>query len=233
MRRAKPDRMAWMERDGAPAVSVARLTRSSSPASTPSATDSDAPSSASIVFSATIGSRSGRASVPNTACIGEWVNRSAFGTADSSERKQPSTNTMRGASIRGRRASSGRCRRRPVLTGSWNAASATGRRLVYFHASSRRPDVPPAGPPGGMRLLRPARSRDRRAGARAAPRSGRGSWRRRFEQVAVTLPPRPCRRSPWLPARAPVPGRPSGRSGRRPAHARGPARCGRAAADNA
>ena len=120
-------------------VSIAKLTRSTSPASTPSATESDAPSSASIVFSATIGSLSGRPSVPNAASSAKRVNLSVAGNADNSGRKRPSTKTMRGASIRGKRAS--KVLSSPTrLIGSWNAASATGRRLVYFQASSRRPD---------------------------------------------------------------------------------------------
>ena len=51
-----------MPRDRSPT-----LTSSTSPASTPSGTCSTAPSSASMVFSATSGSRSGRASPPNSA----------------------------------------------------------------------------------------------------------------------------------------------------------------------
>ena len=162
-----PSRIAWRgwNATDAPEVSIARLTKSSNPASTPSATESDAPSSASIVFSATIGSLSGRASVPNAASSAKRVNRSAAGNADSSARKRPSTKTMRGASIRGRRAS--KVLSSPTrLIGSWNAASATGRRLVYFHASSRRPELPPGSP--AWRNASAAASRNRGSPGRRA-----------------------------------------------------------------
>ena len=145
---------------------------------------------------------------------------------------RPSTKTMRGASIRGRRASSVLSPASDV-TGCRNDASATGRRLVYFQASSRRPDAAPGRPARGTRRRRHRAAADHRAGAPAAPRSARGSPPRRVCTAAVMPPPRPCRRSPWPPARAPAPARRSGRSGRRPARARGPARCSRAAADSA
>ncbi len=62
-------RIAW--RGWKAARSVATLTSSSSPASTPAGTDSSAPSSASIVFSATSGSRVGTCERAEVAAIGE------------------------------------------------------------------------------------------------------------------------------------------------------------------
>ena len=65
-------------------------------------------------------------------------------------------------------------RLRTGVSGSWNVASASGRRLVYFQASSRGPACRPAGPRRGMpqprrRAQRESPGRPSASGPRSAP----------------------------------------------------------------
>ena len=102
--------------------------------------------------------------------IGEAHANAVGTTSTDPSRNAPSTNTSRGASSAGSRASRPRNRRRRRQR-SWNEISASGRRLVYFHASSRASRQTRA----AKRRAPPRRaSRDRRAAGRASPRSAPG-----------------------------------------------------------
>ena len=120
-----------------------------------------APSSASIVFSATIGSRSGRASVPNAGSSAKRAKRAARRQRRTGpSRKRPSTNTRRAPSMRGRR---GQQRRRIRAQGPAVVERGVGDRAqVGVFPRSRTP-----APPG-----RPARRNALAAASRGAQVAG-------------------------------------------------------------
>ena len=192
-----------------------------------------APSSASIVFSATSGSLSGRASDAEL----RHARRSASTAVPAGERRQirpeppiDEDDPRRHPAAADAPAASAQSAQR--RHGSWNDASATRAQAGVFPGLLARAGGSPAARRRNASAAASPRSADHRAGARAARHSARGSRGAGLQTAAVMPPPPPCRRSPWLPARAPAPVHRSGRSDRRPARAHDPARCSRAAADS-
>ena len=198
------------------------------PASWPAGIVRIAPSSASMVFSATIGSRSGQDSSPKS---GWSAKRAKPGTgcrqilAKLRRRRTPVARRAVGnpaiGSMRGRRRWTER-----------HAAQWLQRRVfprLRAAASRWRPASPAC---GTHRRRRPATS-NRRAAGRATPRSAPGTPPCRFRRIAFTRPPPASRRSRSSPVPSPVPARRCARCGRRPAHARGSAPDDPAAVDDA
>ena len=170
--------------------------------------------------------RAGR-SVPKSGLSAKLSIRMPAGSADSSSRNRPSTNTSRGPSSKRKKREQvgavGQRRERFVKRRLGNGAQAGVFPSLLADASAgpeaRNSDAAPSPDPtiSGQAL---AQTR----------RSGRESRQRRFARPRSCRLRARCRRSRSPPAPARVPARRTARSGRPAARARDPARCGRAGA---
>ena len=105
-RAPRPSRMAWRGWKATAPLAEPRLTSTRVPPSTPSATSMSAPSSASMVFSATSFSSAGRASRAAGRGPGAHAQPRPAAAPKGPRGKPPSTNTSRGAAMIGNCASS-------------------------------------------------------------------------------------------------------------------------------